>query len=170
MRTKHVCCVLLIAAYVVTFGLLRVSGKTPDEPQTVILFSRQKYGDYAKACFSFEYGINGEEAVKITRNDWDVQFGNGGDFFHVSMVTDDRSRIADLGELNWSDAIEVPVLPAHPDPKIDEPRVKAVVGHMYVVHTKDRDSDLYALFRVESLEPGDRVTISWKVIPSPEQK
>jgi len=39
---------------------------------------------------------------------------------------------------------------------------------MYVVHTKDRETDMYALFRVEALEPGKSVTISWKRIQSPE--
>jgi hypothetical protein len=39
---------------------------------------------------------------------------------------------------------------------------------MYVVHTKDTNTDLYALFRVEALEPGKSVTISWKGVQSPE--
>ncbi len=142
------------------------------ELQTATLLARKKvddYDNYAEAAFSFEHGINGQDALKVTRNDWDLLFGNSPtpDAFDVSMVTDDCSRIKDLGKLNWNDAVEVPVLIAHPEPT-REPSVKAVVGHMYVVHTKDRETDLYALFRVESLEPGKSVTISWKIVPSPE--
>jgi hypothetical protein len=132
------------------------------------LLSRKKYNDYAKACFSFEFGGNGEEVQKLARNDWDLQFGNGGDVFHVTMVTDDRSRIADLGELNWDDKFEVPVLPAHQTPT-REPNVKAAVNHVYLVHTTDSDTDFYALFRVESLEAGDYVKISWKRIDTPKE-
>jgi hypothetical protein len=44
---------------------------------------------------------------------------------------------------------------------------KAELGHLYVIHVVDKDEDFYALFRVEELEPGDRCTISWRVIPNP---
>ncbi len=52
-------------------------------------------------------------------------------------------------------------------PKIDPVFVKAVVGHIYVIHVVDGDADYYALFRVESLVRGDRCTITWKKIPTP---
>ena len=168
MKIKH----LLLLAFVFfgvailpTFNALTVRA---DSISYATLLSRKKYDDYAKACFSFEFSGNGEEIRKLNRNDWDIEFGNGGDLFHVTMVVDDQSRIADLGELNWSDNFEVPALPAHPKPA-REPSVKAVIGHLYVVHTKDTETDFYALFRVESLEAGDKVTISWKRIESPKE-
>lgn len=150
-----------------------VFSQTPtDEPQTVTLLKRERLAgsdNYTKAAFSFKYGLNGDVALVVTRNNWDVLFGNSPvpDSFDVSMVTDDCSRIKDLGAFNWSDAFQVPALPAYLEPT-REPSVKAVVGHLYVVHTKDRDSDHYALFRVEALEPGTSVTISWKLVRSPE--
>jgi hypothetical protein len=52
-------------------------------------------------------------------------------------------------------------------PKIDPVFVKAVAGHMYVIHVVDETRDFYALFRVESVERGDNCTISWKPIPAP---
>lgn len=55
-------------------------------------------------------------------------------------------------------------------PKIDPIFVKAVAGHIYVIHVVDGEADYYALFRVESLERGDHCTISWKLIPPPENK
>lgn len=142
------------------------------EPQKTTLLARKKIADidnYTQAAFSFKYGVNGDAALPVTLNNWDLLFGNSPvpDAFDVTMVTDDCSRIKDLGVLNWSDAFEVAALPAYPEPT-REPSAKAIVGHMYVVHTKDRDNDHYALFRVESLEPGKSVTISWKLIAAPE--
>lgn len=143
-----------------------------NQPRRVTLESRKKTNDhdnYVNAAFSFEHGVNGAEARAVTRNDWDILFGNSPepDSFDVTMITDDCSRILDLGAFNWSDAFTVPLLRAHRTPT-REPSVKAVVGHMYVVHTKDRETDMYALFRVEALEPGKSVTIAWKKIQSPE--
>ena len=150
----------------------RATGQTKrDPPRLVTLLKRTKIGErdnYTLAAFSFKYGVNGDAALKLTRNNWDLLFGNSPtpDAFDVTMVTDDCSRIKDLGEWKWIDPIDVSPLPAYPEPK-REPSVKAIVGHMYLVHSKDRDSDHYALFRVESLVPGQQVTISWKLIPPP---
>jgi len=139
-------------------------------PRTATLLKRAVINgedNYVDATFSFEHGMNGEQALPFTRNDWDIQFGNFPDSFHVTMVVDDCSRIQDMGALNWNDAFQVPVLTAYPVPTSDPP-VKAIVGHMYVVHTKDSETDLYALFRVEALDPGKSVTISWKSVQTPE--
>lgn len=145
--------------------------KVQTEPRLVTLPARRLTNgqdNYKDAAFSFEFGMNGEESVPLTRNDWDVLFGNSPDrdTFQVTMVTDDCSRIRDLGALNWSDSFQVPVLPAHPVPT-NEPAVNAIVGHMYVVHTKDTQTDLYFLFRVEALDPLKSVTISWKGVQRP---
>ncbi|MDX6447313.1 MAG: hypothetical protein QOH71_4387 [Blastocatellia bacterium] len=52
-------------------------------------------------------------------------------------------------------------------PKIDPAFVKAIVGHVYVIHVVDDTRDFYALFRVEELQRGDYCTVSWKLIPEP---
>lgn len=63
----------------------------------------------------------------------------------------------------------VPAKPKHDGkPKIDPRFVKAIVGHMYVIHVVDDLRDFYALFRVEAIERGDNCTISWQLIPAPE--
>ena len=153
----------------------RATGQTiSDAPQLATLLKRTKIGEqdnYTLAAFSFKYGVNGDAALKLTRNNWDLLFGNSPtpDAFDVTMVTDDCSRIKDLGKLNWTDKFDVPELPAYLEPT-REPSVEAIVGHMYLVHTKDRDNDHYALFRVESLAPGENVTISWKLVPAPGPK
>ncbi len=68
-------------------------------------------------------------------------------------------------------ASPVAATPARPKndgkPKIDPVFVKAVVGHVYVIHVVDETRDFYALFRVETLERGDFCTVSWKLIPDP---
>jgi len=141
-------------------------------PQTATLVARRQidgHDNYDLATFSFKYGGNGPITRGLTRNNWDLLFGNARDrdTFDVTMVTDDRSRIKDLGELSWYDTFTVPSLDAYPEPT-REPSVNAVAGHMYLVHSRDRGSDHYALFRVETLQPLQSVTISWKLIPKPK--
>lgn len=121
--------------------------------------------NYVYATYSFKYGGNGPEIERLCRNNWDLIFGNGPtpDAFDVSMVTDDRSRIKDLGQYNWRENFLVPKLVAYEGPEA-EPSVKAVVGHMYLVHIRDTDSNHYVLFRVERLEPEKSVEISWKLM------
>jgi hypothetical protein len=46
--------------------------------------------------------------------------------------------------------------------------IRAVLGHMYVIHVVDDERDFYALLRIESLQRGDNCTISWKLIPPPQ--
>jgi hypothetical protein len=55
-------------------------------------------------------------------------------------------------------------------PKVDPIFVRAVVGHLYVIHVVDETRDFYALFRVEALQRGDNCTISWKLIAPPLPK
>ena len=142
------------------------------EPRWVTLPARRIINgqdNYQDAAFSFKFGMNGVGTLPMTGNNFDILFGNSPSFdtFLVTMVVDDCSRIRDMGALNWGDAFQVPVVPAFPVPT-REPDVDAIVGHMYVVHTKDTESDLYALFRVEALVPRTSVTISWKSVRSPE--
>ncbi|HVG90750.1 MAG TPA: hypothetical protein VNB54_04605 [Alphaproteobacteria bacterium] len=124
--------------------------------------------NYPYAAYSFKFGGNGPETQKLCRNNWELLFGNSPepDSFDVTMVTDDRSRIRDLGSHTWEEKFAVPNLPAYEKPQ-REPSVKALEGHIYVVHSRDTDTDLYALFRVEKLESGERVEITWKLIPEP---
>ncbi len=163
-------------------------GLRADEPKTVTLFSRAKYKDEfdgsGKSSFSFRNGARSDGGREITHNNYDLQYGNitvngDSDWFLVTMATDDCSRIKDLGELKWYEIAEISVLPA--SVKCPEgirissktetsPNVSRVVaGHAYVVHTKDRESNFYTLFRVDNLAPNDQVTISWKLVPSPQK-
>ena len=126
--------------------------------------------NYAEAAYSFKLGGNGPEIQKLCRNNWDILFGNSPtpDAFDVTMVTDDRSRIKDLGKYDWGEKLYLPRLSAYEEPE-REPSVKAIVGHMYVVHTRDTDNNFYVLFRVERLVSEESVEISWKVIDPPQR-
>jgi hypothetical protein len=118
------------------------------------------------------------------------------DWFEIQTIGDGCcSKIKDLGALQWSDVKTVPVLPATPptstgtrgplpgkswEESNEQRLTKAAAGHLYVVHIKNRAldtrrtakfvNDFYAMFRVDTLEPGDSCTISWKLVPSPEGK
>lgn len=179
---------LASASFTTAFGQI---GTT--EPQTVTLLSRAKYQDYDKATFSFKHGVRDDPGALITKNDWDLLYGNltfnhDSDWFTVAMASDDRSQIKDLGEMTWAEVSNVPLLPPCPETNerctmlrlarnaegkivsdVNGHTAKAFVHHMYVAHIKDRRSDFYVMFRVEELQPNDSCTISWKLVPSPEE-
>lgn len=46
--------------------------------------------------------------------------------------------------------------------------VKAVLGHMYVIHLVDSQVDSYILLHVDDLLAGDKCTISWKRVSAPK--
>jgi len=132
-------------------------GALPD-PQRVqeVLSSRQRYGDYEKATFNFAFGVRDDPGRKRTRNDWCLQYGNGGDTLEVCMVTDDRSTITDLGERGWEALARIERLPER-----GSARVAARYGHVYLIHTLDRDENFFALMRVTALRPADMLAFEW---------
>jgi hypothetical protein len=162
----------LLLIFLLLVCVIPAAAQSPsDELKTATLLKRTTSNgvdNYAYAAYSFKFGGNGPDIQKQCRNNWEILFGNSPepDSFEVSLVTDDRSRIRDLGQHAWSDKISVPHLAAFEEPE-RVPSVKAVEGHLYLVHARDRDTDLYALFRVEKLVPNQRVEITWKVIPKP---
>lgn len=178
--TKYISMVVLMLAISVGTGVY--GQESGDGTKTVTLEARDnaKAGgpedNYINATYSFKHGANGEEGLKLTRNNWDIQYSSLrqrdgktiADLFHVTMVTDDRSRIKDLGKLEWKDKFSVPALPAYDKPT-RHPHIEAKLGHIYLVHTADSELDHYALFRVESIDNGKTVTISWKLIPEPAE-
>jgi hypothetical protein len=158
-------------------------------PRKAVLLSQNKHQDFARASFNFGLGVRGDSESPSTRNVYDVRFGgfspDGDDWLDVPISHGSRSQIRDLGELGWSDVYDIPFLHASPvrhngiwslspgpgDSITVSPEgvlVRAVIGHMYLVHTKDGERDFYSMFRVEAVKPGDECTITWKLVPSPE--
>jgi hypothetical protein len=160
--------------------------------ETVTLFSRAKYkdpsGGYGKSAFSFKHGVRSDVSSKGTRNNYDLLYGNinldhDSDWFSVTMVADDCSRIKNLGPLTWAEIVDFPLQPlsirSHEtirfpsetetfEESSDGQVTRVLVGHMYLVRSKDSEFDFYTLFRVEKLLPSDQVTISWRVVASPK--
>jgi hypothetical protein len=120
------------------------------------LFSRQRHDDYEVATFSFEHGRRDDPENRITHNDWDLQFGNGADRFHVRMVTDDVSQIGVVPATDWHS-----LTPDVLDGLLLDAEVGVREGEFYAVRTCDTETDLVALFRVARLLPGDACLIEW---------
>lgn len=98
--------------------------------------------------------------VQGPHNEWDVLYGglsynDNRDWLRVNCDRNSWSRIRDLGEKDWSDDVQIPVLNILPclnercgrihipppksgnkieDENLNPHLVKAQVGHMYVVH------------------------------------
>jgi hypothetical protein len=167
---------ILSAALLIGLGSLipATAQTTNDEIKTGKLVKRKMEDgadNYIYATFSFKFGGNGPEVQRLCRNNWDLLFGNSAttiDGLDVTMVVDDRRRIKDLGKYEWSQKFHVPRLSAYEEPE-SEPAVRAEVGHIYLVHTRDTDSNYYALFRVDRLISDESVEISWKLIDPPKR-
>ena len=160
------------------------------QPQSATLLSHIGHDDFTKSNFNFRLGVRGDSTSPPTRNIYDLRYGglsynHDSDWFDVPIAPSSRSKIIDLGSLNWSDVYDIPILYANLEPYDgmrtdsfnhgrlvsslpENTLVKVIDGHMYLLHTRDNDRDYYIMFRVEALKPGDEVTISWKVVPSPE--
>jgi hypothetical protein len=194
MRTQGVYVLTLMVGLCATPAI----GKTvwpQSEPQQVTLFSRIKHMDrdhsYGRSAFNFQHGLRSDDErwKPVTRNEYSILYGSiatnhDSDWFAVSMGCEERSRIKDLGAMTWSNVFDTPFLPAHArtefgirfprrgesyESSSDERVTRVIAGHMYVVHIKKEESDFYAMFRVDSPELSDHCTISWKIVPSPEQ-
>jgi hypothetical protein len=121
-----------------------------------VLLSRGRFNDYELCTFPFRHGTRDDPGSRLTRNNWDLQFGNGGDVLHVCMVTDDESTITDLGESTWQ------ALAKREAVKEDtSSRVHADHKHAYLVHTKDTDGEYYSFVRVAAIQPGVACLIEW---------
>jgi hypothetical protein len=160
------------------------------QPQTVTLLSHITHNNYGKANFDSSLGLRGDSISPSARKFYDVRYGGmsydgDNDWFDVPIAHGSRSKIRDMGILNWADVFDVPILYVNPEPyhgvrtdsfgngKLisslpEDTMVKVIVGHMYLVHTKNNARDLYVMFRVESLKAGDEVKMTWKVVTSPE--
>ena len=141
-------------------GPSTVGASDTEPPQQATLKSRVVFRDYEQATFSFEHARR-DDPDGVCGNDWDLQYGNGGEFFSVVMVADDRSVMEDLGASTWEQVAQRQLPQLQPLPAPRRLKTPAKAGHMYLVHTVDRDSNLYALFRVEKMA-GGACDITWK--------
>ncbi len=127
-------------------------GEMPDAAKRQeVLFARKRHGDPMRATFSFAHGRRDDPALRLTSNDWDLQFN--GDEFVVRLSEDDASTITDLGARDWQGVGAI--LEGSGD------RAPVAHGRLYLVHAVDADTNFFALFRVTALMPEDRVAFEW---------
>ena len=154
--------------------------------ETAAYAGRYKWGDvgYGLGRFGAEFDWLQISAADIDRSvikdlgryDWSDKFTvpwleplaklKPGEHREVSVETSGKaSRVIDISEMSS----ESPRKPKREGQvRTSSNIIKAVLGHMYVLHVVDDQRDFYALFRIESLQRGDNCTISWKLIPPPQ--
>ena len=116
---------------------------------------------------------------------YDIRYGRtvvNGDpnYLEIADSRGTQSVLKDLGAMTWDEVTRVPPLPASPTPHTGAVVytrrgvgpgnliVKAVAGHMYLLHVKDHKTEYYVMFRVESLGPNGECKLTWKRVPPPE--
>ncbi len=130
-------------------------GAIPDPAKRQeVLLSRRLHGSYETATFSFGHAVRDDPGMAKVRNDWDLLYD--GKVFSVCTVTDDRSTIRDLGKTTWNDLQRLQDL-KEPWELQTTPRF----GHIYLIHTVDKDTNYFTLVRVSGIKPGDRVAFEW---------
>jgi hypothetical protein len=165
------------------------SGASSAILRTVTLLAQARHHDGRVAAVNFAIGVRGDSKDPLT-NYYDLRYGgrseNGDmDWFEVATGENSWSQIKDLGAASWSDIRDVPVLlPSiipHNNGLTEVSRagkviqrspegvlVKAIPGHIYLLHSKHDKVDFYVLVRIEEMKASDECTISWKIVPSPE--
>ena len=120
----------------------------------------ERYDAYVPATCSFEHAT--VDDVRTTRNDWDLLLrGRRSPYtFDVCTVTDDRSGILDLGPVPLESVRLGPRL----EREVGEERAGVHVGHSYLIHTRDRGTDLSTRIRVIDLDPEGICTIAWEIL------
>lgn len=117
------------------------------QAQDVMLMSRYGgVGSYeTTATYSFRKMTHD---VNLTRNNWDILLEAREDFkadyFETETVTDDRSRIYDLGDN--CDPFLINLSKAPPASS----RANVVQGHCYLVIGQDSDGSVVATFKVKT--------------------
>ena len=193
MRVKYSSCIVaavMVIAYAGNSLKAQQSGAAISSLPTVTLLASAKQNDWRVAVVNFSIGVRGDSKDPQTNNYYDLRYGgrseNGDmDWFEVSTGEHSWSQIKDLGAADWSDIHEVPVLFASVIPHNNgmseiyragkvvqrSPEgvlVKAISGHIYLLHSKHDKVDFYVLLRIEEMKPSDECTISWKIVRSPE--
>lgn len=174
----HPIAAFIISALLASAGISQIPEK--ERSGTFVLEWRKtdSDADYHRATASFEYATRLD--AKRTLNDWDLCLQGSGEkrrpySLVVRTVTDDRSDFWDLGAVKLEKVTKKSVKKRGlKSPVYDGTAAGAglppVVGHVYVVHTKDSDSDFWARFRVKAVVPRTSVTIEWELLSTPQRK
>ncbi|MFN2579046.1 MAG: hypothetical protein ABR607_15330 [Pyrinomonadaceae bacterium] len=187
---------ILISLLLLISAFISVGGQTSTELQQVTLYNfGTAQHDESKSSINFETGKRGHlRSESLT--DFDLMYGgmiiekDGRRFPDWFRVTDTRSMIADLGAKNWPDINETPEFPNartlhRPPPLANRPMVVDVSAgskdvspyrqfipvqpdHMYLMRILHGNKVIYAMFRIESLDPQQSCVLSWKRVTPPK--
>ncbi len=111
--------------------------------------------DYELSTYSFEHGTRKD--LRRIGNDWDFLFS--GQRIDVRTVVDDLSRIWDLGSVDFKSLKTADTS----QPKRATHAV-AQQGHVYVVHTLDSETNLWAKFEVLQIKRDQWFVFRWEII------
>ena len=172
-------------------GVAALAHAQPPALHKVTLFSRQGHdkADYAKSAYNFYAMARADNYPKTIGNRSNLFYGSfavkgDSDWFSVSGGGAELTRIKDLGLKQWREMVATPFIavPPHATQGIRVPKAgesyeqaseervtKVALGHMYVIHIKGDKEDYYVMLRVDELVPSDNCTISWRVVPPPNQ-
>jgi tetratricopeptide (TPR) repeat protein len=134
----------------------------------VLLHSRRYAGGgYLQSAYSFLY----ESAdVRNHHNDVQLLFDNSGrhnNMFETNMVVGQENRVADLGDVAFDKDADPGKIAAHGEGSWSSNTCKAVEGHVYLEHVKDRwGNDFFVLFKVVAVEKESKyLAFVWRRLP-----
>lgn len=118
-----------------------------------------RYFDYIVSTYSFVHDTRDD--VGSTCNDWEVEFrGSERPVVNVFMVTDDRSKVFDLGNLDPSASISELVAAAGAG--FEQMPISAETT--YLIRTLDTETDRLDLVRILAIRDSRFVIFGWKPI------
>ncbi len=107
---------------------------------------------YTASTYSFEHATRDNR--RRAHNDWDFEFGNSGSILDVRTVVVDRSTIRDLGPPRLEGSPPIP-------PSADSVRIDARPGHVFLIHTLDRDTDRWFEMQVLEIREAQWMVFRW---------
>lgn len=123
------------------------------------LFDRSHYKDYELATFSFVHGLRDDPGLRVTRNDWDIEYQ--GDMFDSRTITNDRSVMVDLGARKPQELDGITLASLGLSAIDLKERLPVQLEHSYFEWSLDDDTDVACLVFVRELEPLRRCVLDW---------
>lgn len=114
--------------------------------------------DYRISTFNFTHATRDD--TELVRNDWDIMFYNGDPQIGVF----DMSSIWDLGTVAFDDVV---IADGHSHARAE--KVPANRGNVYVIHSLDRETDLWIKMEILDLNSGDWIIFRWEIIDDVEK-
>jgi tetratricopeptide (TPR) repeat protein len=144
------------------------SKKLADKYPLILLHSRRyAFGNYLRSAYSFIHETSNE---KQHGNDVQVLFDNDRvhqNNFQVRMVTNQRNRVIDLGNVEFDKESDPTKLANLSKNQWCDDTCKAVEGNVYLEKVlDDRGNDFWVVFKVIVLDPDSRyIAFIWRRLP-----